>query len=116
MNFQELVKRLVRIEADHLRIRTDVRSPEDSGRPLRDVVHLEALEQRDLDLGTLGNRNETDLSFFAALAQPGAEAVSHAAYLCGSGAASHTAHDDVEFVCRASHEDQGRTQPVTQGG
>jgi hypothetical protein len=48
---------------------------------MRNVVPLQRLEQRQLDFGLLGDREESNVLLFTPLAQPSAETVMHAAHL-----------------------------------
>ena len=65
MTLDELADRGRRIEADRLCVGTDVGPAEDTERPVREVVTLQRLEERELDLGLLGNGGERDLPLLA---------------------------------------------------
>ena len=84
IDLQELAQHLVRIEPDHVRVRSNVGAPEDSRRPVRDVVPLEPLEQRELDFGVVGDGAQGNLSFFTPLAQAPAETLRHEEHLSRS--------------------------------
>ncbi len=67
----------LRLEPDRSGITADKRPPEDSVRPLRNIVALKRGEQRRLDLGLLGNGGQGNALLFALMAQPGAERLRH---------------------------------------
>jgi hypothetical protein len=48
----------VGLEADGLRVRTDIRAAKDARWPTRHVISLQRLQKRHADLGFLGNRCE----------------------------------------------------------
>ena len=60
MDFQELGDDRVGIEADGVRVGSQVRAAENPAWPLRDVVSLQRLEQRQFDLGLFRDRAERD--------------------------------------------------------
>ena len=70
MPLDELANRRGRIQADRLRVGANVRPAEDTERPVREVVALQRLEQREFDFGLVGNRRERDLSPFALQPEP----------------------------------------------
>ena len=67
----------VGIETDRVRVVADEGPPEDARGPLADVIPLETLEQRQVDLGLIGDRPEGDALFFSLMAQARAEALVH---------------------------------------
>ena len=91
VHLEELAQHGVGVEADELRVGADVGTPEDPRRPVRHVVVFERFEERELDLGLLGDRDEIDLPRFTLLAQPGAETLRHGAYLSGYNHATRVA-------------------------
>ena len=89
IELQEFAQGFVGIEPDHVRIRAEIRLAEDPAGPVRDVVALEPVEQRELDLGLLGDGCQSNLALFAPLPQSGAETFRHGAHLNGP----HTSND-----------------------
>jgi hypothetical protein len=55
----------VRIEANRLGVRPDEGAPEDAARPAGDVISFEPFQQRDGNLGCLGNGLERQVPAFA---------------------------------------------------
>src|SRR5258707_12693052 len=79
IHLEEFLHHDIRIEAYRMRVGPDERSAENPRRPMRNVVALECIEQRLLDLGALGDRGQSNLLFFTPPAQSRAETVRHAA-------------------------------------
>ena len=61
------------LEADGVRVGADERATEDSRGPVREIVPLEPLQERQLYLRLVGDRRERDLLSFAAVAESRAE-------------------------------------------
>jgi len=70
MPIEEFTERGRRVEADRLRVGTNVGPPEQAKRPVREIVALQRFEQRQLDLGLLRYNRERNLSLFAMQPEP----------------------------------------------
>src|SRR5687767_4695298 len=73
VELEGLARNGIRLQTDGLRIRADIRPSEDPLRPLRNVIVLEPLEQRRLDLRLVGDGGKGDLLSFALQPKPSAE-------------------------------------------
>src|SRR5688572_15694013 len=103
MCLNELADDDVRVEADRLRVRANVGTAEDAARPVRHVVALDCFEQRLLDLGLGGDRDQIDSLFLTPLAQPGAETLMHADTSASHYAyAHHSCWENRELPCGSS--------------
>ena len=77
VRLQELLDYGVRVEMDGPRIGADKGPPIQARGPVRQVVFLQPVEQRLLDLGLLRDRDEGDPPFFTLLAQSRAQSLRH---------------------------------------
>src|SRR5205823_3889693 len=76
---QEFAHDDIWIEPDLLGVGSNERPAKNSGGPSRKVVALERFEQRQLDFGPVGDRDESNCLFFTPPAQSSAETFKHAA-------------------------------------
>ena len=76
-SFQEFSDRGFLVHADRRSIGAHERAAENAGGPMRDVVPLELVEQRQLDLRLLRDRRESDLLLFTLLPKSSAETLWH---------------------------------------
>jgi len=76
-SFQELFDCRFLVHADRGGIRAHERAAENAGGPMRDVVALELIEQRQLYLRLLRDRRESYLVFFTLLPQSSPETLWH---------------------------------------
>jgi hypothetical protein len=74
----EVADNRVRIQVERVCIGADEGAAEDAGRPMRNVIALEVLEQRQLDLRLFGDRGQSNLLLFTVPAQSGAKTLVHA--------------------------------------
>ena len=72
VHLQELADDDVGVEADGVRVGANEGAAKDPRRPLGHVVPFQGVQQRQLDLGLLRDRDEGNGLFFTPLAQPGA--------------------------------------------
>src|SRR4029453_16321627 len=79
VELEELANDDIRLEADRVGVRTNECPAKDAGRPMRDIIPFQGLEQRNLDFRLLGDRRERDLLLLAPFAQACAKTVRHGA-------------------------------------
>jgi hypothetical protein len=85
---EKLANHGVGVEIDGSRVGADERAAKDSRGPLRHVVALQRVEERELDLGLLRNRDQGNLLLFSPFAHSCAETLSHADTSRGSAHAA----------------------------
>src|SRR5918993_2690890 len=115
MRLGELANRRIGVEVQRIRVRADEGAPEDAGRPMRYVVALEILEQRQLDLCLFGDRDQSNLLLFTVPAQSGAKTLVHTHTSAGGYEIANAVSrwEKLEIMCSASMRDD-TAQPLAR--
>jgi hypothetical protein len=96
VELQEFTDDGVGFEANDLRVGADEGTTKNTRRPMRQVIPLQAIQQRQTDLRLGGNGGKRNVLSFTLLAQSSAETLDHVADLTGHEQAARRNHVGVD--------------------
>src|SRR5215203_673346 len=107
MRLGELSDRRVGVQVERVGVRPDEGPAEDTRGPMRYVVALEILEQRQLDFCLFGDGDQSNFSVFTVPAQSGAKTFVHTHTSAGGYEIANAVSrwEKLEIMCSASMRD-----------